>query len=139
MAWAYAAGIVNGYENGKFLPDRPISRQELCKVFSAYLSSLGVEIAAAPGAADKYTDCGSISPWALPYVEAMTGLGLVQGDTTGVFRPAGTATRAQAAAMLNRLAALLESQDGLEPAEPEPTEPEPVQPTAPESTSTISN
>ena len=139
VAWAYAAGIVNGYENGKFLPDRPISRQELCKVFSAYLSSLGVEIAAAPGAADKYTDCGSISPWALPYVEAMTGLGLVQGDTTGVFRPAGTATRAQAAAMLNRLAALLESQDGLEPAEPEPTEPEPVQPTAPESTSTISN
>lgn len=106
IAWAYQVGIINGYGNGLFCPDKPITRQEMCKVFSTFLEYRGYTMTGSQEQSVPYQDVDKISSWALPYVEHVTAAGLFKGDTKGCFLPLNNATRAQAATVLIRLATL---------------------------------
>ena len=81
--------------NDRYDPERPVSRQEMAKIFTIYL---GLE----PGAPVEYKDQAQIAAWAEDYVRAVTNHGLMQGSG-GSFRPNGTATRAEIATILMRL------------------------------------
>lgn len=96
VSWAYELGIIQGTGDGYFEPDRMVSRQELAKILSVYLQ-LPHE---APIAA--YLDEEDIAAWAIPYVEAVTASGIMQGSS-GIFRPLGTASRAEIAELLMRI------------------------------------
>lgn len=106
-AWAYARGIVKGYETGAFLPERQVSRQEMSQMVYGYLSYRRVLLPDGTSAVQQYRDAGQIAPWALEAVGQMTAGGLLQGDKTGTFRPLDGSTRAQAATVLMRVADLL--------------------------------
>lgn len=101
VAWAYENGIVTGYGDGTFQPDRKVSRQELAAVFIRYLRYKGV-VSAQPEDVSGYTDAASIEEWAVEAVGAMTALELLKGDANGAFRPSAGASRGETAAVLVR-------------------------------------
>lgn len=95
VAWGYEAGIFSGVGEGRFAPDRPVTRQELAKTLAAYLN---LEPHGLPG----YTDQDRIASWAQDAVSAVSAAGLMEGSG-GEFDPTGTATRAQLAVILLRI------------------------------------
>ena len=58
----------------------------------------------ASAALNAVPDSGDVSVWAREAMAWALELGLIEGDETGAIRPADTATRAEAAAILMRLA-----------------------------------
>ncbi len=110
VAWAYARGIVSGYSEKVFLPERRVTREEMSVIFAGFLTYRGISAPDSAGAAEKYLDSGRISPWALGAVEKMTVWNLLAGDTNGKFLPGAGSTRGQAASLLMRLADFLEGE-----------------------------
>ena len=105
IAWAYENGIVKGTNETTFRPDRRITREEMAQMVFAFLRYRGMtDEADSAGSADGYTDAEAISDWAREAVEYMTSAGLLLGDNKGAFQPKASSTRAQAAAVLLRLA-----------------------------------
>ncbi|WP_052410371.1 S-layer homology domain-containing protein [Paenibacillus durus] len=85
--------IVNGYPDGKFLPDYPVTREEMV-VMTVYAFQLTQKTALAFG------DNGEISDWAKSGVEAAVASGIISGQPGNRFAPKATATRAEAATVL---------------------------------------
>lgn len=105
VAWASKNGVVEGYEDGSFRPDQPITREQLAAVLYRYAMSRGVDVTAS-GDLAAYADAGSVSSWAADAMRWATGAGVLSGTANGL-EPQGTATRAQAAAMLVRFTDLV--------------------------------
>ncbi|MFS0836502.1 glycerophosphodiester phosphodiesterase family protein [Paenibacillus sp. 1P03SA] len=107
VAAAAAAGLIGGYEDGSFRPQRPITREEQAAMLVRALPYAGAASAAAltePQREEilaRYTDSGKIV-WAQAEVAAAVHAGLMNGMTDGTLAPEGEATRAQSAAMLRR-------------------------------------
>ena len=101
LAWAVDCGIVTGFDDGTFRPERTLTREQMAVMLARFCTLSGMT---ADGGADGYADAGSISAWAVDGVALCTALGLVQGDAQGRFRPQSNLTRAQIAAILSRMA-----------------------------------
>lgn len=100
--WAYEKGIVNGNgSSDKFTPDSNITREQMCTILDRFADVMGASPRQTEGAV-TFPDGGKISSWAADSVSAMQQAGVVQGDAQGNFRPRGSATRAETAAMLQR-------------------------------------
>ncbi len=95
-------GIVSG-DSGMFRPDDKITREEMAKmVVLAYRTGTdGEEFET--GGEISFTDSDAISGWALEFAEECAYRGFMNGMPDGSFAPAANATRAQAAAVANRL------------------------------------
>jgi len=104
LAKAYASGITLGYPDGSFGIGRSITREEMVTLCARTLETLGVSINS--DADVHFTDSAYISDYALGYVSAMAGLGVVNGMGNGSFAPKNTATRAEAAKVIARLTEL---------------------------------
>lgn len=101
--WAAARGIVRGTSDDTFEPDRAVTRQEMAVILANYLQAWGRTLPQVPAPA-AFTDRDAVAGWAVDAVEAMRTTGIFQGKDGGRFDPAGTATRAEAAALFQRLA-----------------------------------
>lgn len=134
VEWAYRNKIVNGDSPKIFRPDGNITRQEMCKVIDGYLAYRGCELARGSSCKKLFSDYSKIAKWALSSVEAMVAAGLIKGDN-GRMNPAGNATRAEVATVLDRM--LRYEQEHLPEPDPEPTVPPTEQPTEPEPTDPI--
>ena len=104
VAWCYASGVVSGYEDGTFRPSGSITREQIAAMFCRYAEKIAGADMTASNDLSAYTDKGIISGWALDNVRWAVGAGLITGMTTDTIAPQGTATRAQTAAMVQRLA-----------------------------------
>lgn len=105
VAWGAENGIALGYGNGRFLPDQPITREEMCTMLDRVLTLLHCS---EESAALSFRDADRISPWARDGVARAVGLGLIVGMDDCSFAPRSTATRAQACTLLLRLFDLLD-------------------------------
>ncbi len=98
-----ARGIVTGYNDGTFLPDRSISRQEFAVMLYRYLAPTEDFSAVTL----PFADAASVDTWAAEAVRAMYALGVMQGglDASGklVCSPQNSITRAEAVTMIGRL------------------------------------
>ncbi|MDR2670911.1 MAG: S-layer homology domain-containing protein [Oscillospiraceae bacterium] len=103
VAWARDKGIVDGVAEGRFAPDRAITRQEMATILYRYARFADVELPS--GTAETFADAADIGAWAREGVQALTAAGLIRGTGEGRFTPQRTATRAEAAALLARLSA----------------------------------
>ncbi len=92
-------GIMNGYEDGSFRGENPITRAELAKALT-----LAYDIPTAAGAS-PYTDVSS-ADWHYKYVLAASESGLVRGYDDGSFKPNQNIVRQDAVLMLYRAMAL---------------------------------
>lgn len=102
--WAAHNGVVNGYEDGTFRPNRKISREEMCAILDRLLTALGKEIEPAEL---TFADAGEIDEWARESVARLVQTEIIRGQGNNRFAPKSTATRAEAAAVLHRLDTLL--------------------------------
>ncbi|CAM4400042.1 X2-like carbohydrate binding domain-containing protein [Paenibacillus typhae] len=91
---AAAMGLMNGYPDGSFRPDRQITRAEL-----ASLVVLLGNITSAPGAG--YSDV-TAGHWAESAIRQAQGAGILKGYADGTFRPGQAVTRAEAVTAVNR-------------------------------------
>ena len=98
VQWASEAGIVTGYSNGRFGPADSVTREQLAAMLYRYAGSP----AAGGMAISEFTDASSVSDYATDAVTWALGEGILTGMGDGTLAPQGTATRAQAAAMLMR-------------------------------------
>lgn len=97
-----AMGLVQGYEDGTYGLENPITRAEMATMI---VRSLGLESAATASAAfpSQFSDMnGANVLWARGYVNVAVGQGVVKGYPEGTFLPANNVTYAEAIAMLVR-------------------------------------
>jgi len=79
---AYDLGIVQGYDNGKFQPNAPITRVEFAVMLQRTLKLSDEKC--------KFTD---VPGWARGAVGALNKLGIIQGCTDTKFEPNQQLTR----------------------------------------------
>lgn len=101
VSWAAWYGIVNGYDGKTFGPDDPITREQMAAIFYRYASFRGFDVSAyAP--LTGFSDAGKVHAYAQTPLSWAVAMELVQGMGNGTLAPQGKATRAQAAAILQR-------------------------------------
>ncbi|MDG0809999.1 S-layer homology domain-containing protein [Cohnella rhizosphaerae] len=102
---AYGAGIATGKSATAFDPDGRLTREEMAVLtMKAYRLLHGERpVQAASAYASLFADEAAISAWALSYVRETVALGLTQGRGADRFVPKGTATRAEAARIVDSL------------------------------------
>lgn len=99
--WASANNIVNGYGNGKFGPDDPITREQMATILYRYAQYKEYDTAIT-GKAASYTDGDQVSSYAVDAMNWALGVGLINGVGNNQLSPTRGATRAQAAMILMR-------------------------------------
>ncbi len=95
--WAAANDIVNGFGNGLFGPDVPITREQLAVILWRYMGSPKAE------ATFDFSDASDMSNYAVEALRWAVANKVVNGHSDGRLDPKGTATRAQVAQMLMNL------------------------------------
>ena len=107
VAWAAEHGIVNGYGDGLFGPNDRITREQLAAILYRYAQYKKLDVSVGEDTNIlSYNDATSISDYAFPAMQWACGAGLLKG-ANGDLLPQNTATRAQTATILYRLASLL--------------------------------
>lgn len=101
VAWAAGSGIVEGYDNGEFRPDRSITREQLAAILYRYARYKGIDVSQQADLS-VYGDVGAVSAYALEPMAWANAVGLITGVDETTLRPGGSATRAQAATILMR-------------------------------------
>ena len=89
-----AKGIVNGFEDGTFGPDKPLTRSQMSKIIAL---AFDYSIASTPNI--SFTDVNKT--WA-PYVQAMFDNGVTKGVTPTQFAPNKQLSRGEMAAFMDR-------------------------------------
>ena len=99
--WAAKTGVVSGTTDTTFAPDTNINREQMAVIMKNYAAKLGYTI---PKTLEvvNFADSAGISSWAKEAVKSMQQAGILAGKTNNCFDPAGTATRAEVAAVLRR-------------------------------------
>lgn len=95
ISWAYGRGVIKGYDNGRFGPDDDITREQLAVMLYRYAGS-----PVSSNSQLNFTDAHKVSSWAQDAVRWAADQGILNGKGNGVLDPAGKATRAEAAQML---------------------------------------
>ena len=102
VSWGAASGLIDGYSDGTFRPNRSISRQEMAVLFHRYMDYIGISVSESDDAA-LFADSDTIASWSRPAISAMRHERLLLGDSGGNFKPESTATRAEIATLLSRV------------------------------------
>ena len=98
--WAAEQGVVNGYPDGTFRPEAPITRQEMATMLYRYWKLRGGRYTAKDDVLAGYQDRGEVADWALEAMRWTVQSGIIVGMTPTTLNPAGGATRAQVALVL---------------------------------------
>lgn len=110
--WAAANKIVDGVGNGKFAPNDPITRAQMCTMIERYLDlyrkAWKVTLPES-GSLSVMVDESAIPAYALAAVKQCQRHGLVNGFEDGTFRPNDLSTRAQVAAVIYRMSYLVQN------------------------------
>lgn len=94
IAKLYAQGIVNGYENGQFAPDKAMTRAEFTKLVVTSLDLPAAEQELA------FADNDKIAAWAAEFVQRAVAAKVITGYADNTFAPQDTVSRAEAAVIL---------------------------------------
>jgi len=99
---ANGRGLVTGYEDNTFRPRALLTRAEAAVMFVRLAESLNVDLEK-NYATPNYRDAESIPDWSVTSVNAAGQAGLLSGRADHKFAPKANITRAEMAAVLNRL------------------------------------
>lgn len=110
--WAAANRIVDGVGDGKFAPNDPITRAQMCTMIERYLAlykKAWKVTLPETGSVSVMVDESAIPAYALAAVKQCQRHGLVNGFEDGTFRPNDLSTRAQVAAVIYRMSYLVQN------------------------------
>ncbi|CAH1213921.1 hypothetical protein PAECIP111892_03931 [Paenibacillus auburnensis] len=99
---AAAAGLITGYTDGSFKPSSPITRQEMAAILSKAMKFTGKTLNGDLSALKKFSDAAALPAWSQTAVAEIAAEGIIQGQPDGSFAPQKSATRAEAATMLEK-------------------------------------
>lgn len=105
VAWAAENGIVTGFTNGLFGPNYNITREQMATILYRYAQYKGLDVSAKADLS-AFVDAGQVSGYAMDAMAWANQAGLINGMGGGILQPGGSATRAQAAAILMRFCEL---------------------------------
>lgn len=98
---AFKSGLAVGKNDGKFHIDEPIERQEAIVIL---LRALGLEyLGLDPTPITPFVDDKYIANWAKKEIYAANRIGIISGDRNGKFNPKALMSKAEGAAIINRL------------------------------------
>lgn len=113
IRWAASEKIVEGYGNGKFGTNDAITREQFVTIMFRYAKYKGYDVSVGENTNIlSYDDAFDVASWAIPAMQWACGESMIQGIADGSkmnLAPQGNATRAQAAAILQRFCANLEN------------------------------
>lgn len=99
IAWAKSAGVVNGYPDGTFKPEAPVTREEFAAMLANYVQKLDSSYVAADVTnLDEFADGSQVSDWAKEVV-AWAVENDIMGNG-GAIMPTANIIRADAACMV---------------------------------------
>ena len=101
IAWAKQAGVVNGYGDGTFAPDAPVTREELACMLANYakkVDQVNVSIEDADKVLSSMSDGSAVSDWAKGSVAWAVENGIM--GNAGFVNAFNDITRAETAAMV---------------------------------------
>lgn len=96
VAWAKENNITAGTGNGKFSPDKPISRAEMTTMLYRFLKSIKIDLKSLDKNID-FKDKDKIPSWAKDAIKEMVDFGILNGNDDGTFNPMGKFKRCQMA------------------------------------------
>ena len=106
VAWAARQGVAEGFPDGTFRPDLPVSRQQLAAILWRYAKMEGADRGnRAP--LRGWPDAGEVGGYAKEAMSWALAEGILQGTKDGTLQPQGRAARGQAAVLLERFQGLL--------------------------------
>ena len=108
--WAGFNKIVQGYPDGTFRANEPVTREQMLTILYRYAIHQGLEAVTLEENLIGFADADSISSYALSAVNWAVGVGVVNGQADSL-EPQRIATRADAATLLLRLQAVLNAQN----------------------------
>jgi beta-N-acetylglucosaminidase len=116
--WYYASvttaansGLVGGYPDGTFQPNKEISRQEMAAMIIRAINTKGVF---SQPATLNFIDSDTINPIFKDAVQRLIFLGVMSGNADNTFGPLTKTTRGQTSAVLNRMMAVVNPPQNLE-------------------------
>lgn len=100
VTWAEQNGIAKGYGQGIFAPGRAITRQEMVTMVFRFWQLQNQATAEVHVDLSAFRDQDQVADWAKEAMNWAVTSGVIQGMSTEILAPKGTATRAQAAQVL---------------------------------------
>ncbi|OWR28360.1 hypothetical protein CDO73_19005 [Saccharibacillus sp. O23] len=100
---AVGAGFMSGYPDGTFRPNAPITRQEMAVVLSQAAEFAGFALQADASAASRLGDLNEAPAWSREALAGLISFGIMQGRADGRIAPGAEATRAETAALIEKL------------------------------------
>lgn len=107
VAWTARQGVAEGFPDGTFRPDLPVSRQQLAAILWRY-AKLEQADSGNRAALQGFPDAGDVSSYAREAMGWALAEGILRGTGDGKLQPQGRAARGQTAVLLERFQNLLE-------------------------------
>lgn len=110
VAWAYANDIVAGTSATTFDPNLDITREQMAVILYGYTAEYAPAFTGGGTSLGQFPDAGSVANWAYAAMNWAVGNGLISGIEAGgvtYLAPQGSATRAQASAIIMRYCQLI--------------------------------
>lgn len=102
LRWAYETGVVGGVTPDRFAPDQPMTREQLVTVLYRFLRQFGFG-AAESAELDGFVDSAAVGEFAVDAFRWAVATDVVGGVGGGRLAPQSDATRAQIAAVCERM------------------------------------
>ncbi|MCG9966447.1 S-layer homology domain-containing protein [Pelotomaculum terephthalicicum JT] len=97
VAAAVARGVVSGYADRTFQPDRPVTRAEVSVILDHAINFAGKETGL------DFKDAGIVPDWARASMARVVSAGIIRGYEDGSLKPGANLTRAEIAVLITRL------------------------------------
>ena len=108
VRWAFDRGIAVG-DGEHFDPDAPITREQFATMIYRFVKAQGRGFEGLWAFQLDFTDASDVSDWAYEGMCWLVMKGIIEGMGDGTLAPQGVLTRAQTAALMHRIALLLEA------------------------------
>lgn len=108
VSWAIGKGLIPAEIRTNFDPEAPITRQDMAAIIGNFLEKYKPDYEKLTTAKSSYADASSISGYAMDGVNACFQAGIMRGGVGNKFSPKATATRAQVAVTMVRLAQIMD-------------------------------
>lgn len=103
VLWGQANGIIEGYGDGTFRPNSPVTREQMIALFYRYALYKNYDTSVTADLT-SFVDYADILDYAQESMSWSVAVGLVEGFPDGTVRPQAQTTRAQMATILMRYA-----------------------------------
>lgn len=101
---ASAYGLLKGYNDGSFKPSQHISRQEATAILARAIKLAKIDSSVTDiNTLNAYKDANEVSEWAQINVSYLVEKDIMAGDTTGKLHARNAVTRAETAALMQRI------------------------------------